>query len=67
MKCVFSDHTQNYELRTSSLNDERILIEWNYIIEYTISDYDTWKLLLDTNNNSSNNSSTSSNIIINNN
>ena len=29
MKCVFNNHTLNYELRTFSLNDERIVIEWN--------------------------------------
>ena len=67
IKCVFNNHTLTYELRTFSLNDERIVIECNYIIEYTISDYNKWKLLLDNNNKSSYNSSTSSNSVINNN
>ena len=67
IKCVFNNHTLNYELRTLSLNDERIVIECNSIIEYIISDNNKWKLLLDNNNKSSNNSFTSSNIVINNN
>ena len=48
-KLLFNIRTLNYELKLFSLNNNRVVIDWNSNVDYSTTEYNKWKSSIDNN------------------